>query len=83
MATAGGLGEVSVEEIARPVRFVGGALLDRGLAASGLAVEIGALSSEMRAALAPAASRPSSPLSLDRGKLPHIGTRFRLHSFAL
>jgi SAM-dependent methyltransferase len=52
MVTAAGFGEVSVDETARPVRFEGGAAqLDRSLAASGLAVEIGALNSDMRAAL--------------------------------
>ena len=52
MATAAGFADVSVSEIARPVRFErGAAQLDRSLAASGLAAEIGALSSDMRAAL--------------------------------
>ncbi len=55
MVTAAGFGEVSVDEIARPVRFEGGAAqLDRSLAASGLAAEIGALGIDMRAALASA-----------------------------
>jgi hypothetical protein len=53
MVTAAGFAEVSVDEITRPVRFEGGAAqLDRSLAASGLAAEIGALSTDMRAALA-------------------------------
>jgi SAM-dependent methyltransferase len=52
MVTAAGFGEVSVDEMARPVRFEGGAAqLDRSLAASGLAAEICALSGDMRAAL--------------------------------
>jgi SAM-dependent methyltransferase len=52
MATAAGFGEVSVDELALPVRFDGGAAqLDRSLAASGLATEIGALSTDMRVAL--------------------------------
>ncbi|HXY44257.1 MAG TPA: methyltransferase domain-containing protein [Acidimicrobiales bacterium] len=54
MVTAAGFGEASVEEIARPVRFCGAAQLDRSLAASGLAAEICALSSDTRAALASA-----------------------------
>ena len=55
MVTAAGFDEVSVVEIARPARFEGGApQLDRSLAASGLAAEIGALSCEMRAVLAAA-----------------------------
>ncbi len=55
MVIAAGFGEVSVNEIARPVRFAGGAAqLDRSLAASGLAEEICSLSSDMRAALASA-----------------------------
>ncbi len=55
MVTAAGFGEVFVDEIGLPVRFDGGAAqLDRSLAASGLAAEIGALSSEMRGALASA-----------------------------
>jgi SAM-dependent methyltransferase len=53
MVTAAGFAEVSVDEITLPVRFEGGAAqLDRSLAASGLAAEIGALSTDMRAALA-------------------------------
>ena len=53
MVTAAGFAEVSVDEIARPVCFEGGAVqLDRSLAASGLAEEIRALSSDMRATLA-------------------------------
>ncbi len=55
MVTAAGFGEVSVDEIVRPVRFEGGAIqLDRSLAASGLAADIGALSNDVRAALASA-----------------------------
>lgn len=55
MVTAAGFGEVSVDETARPVRFEGGAVqLDRSLAASGLAADVCALSSDMRAALASA-----------------------------
>ena len=55
MVTAAGFAEVSVDEIAQPVRFEGGAAqLDRSLAASGLAAEIGALSRDMRVALASA-----------------------------
>ena len=55
MVTATGFAEVSVDEITRPVRFETGAVqLDRSLAASGLAAEIGALRSDMRAALASA-----------------------------
>jgi ubiquinone/menaquinone biosynthesis C-methylase UbiE len=55
MVTAAGFTEVSVDEIARPVRFpAGAAQLDRSLAASGLAAEIGALGRDMRAALASA-----------------------------
>jgi SAM-dependent methyltransferase len=55
MVTAAGFGEVSADEIARPVRFEGGAVqLDRSLAASGLAAEISVLSSDMRIALASA-----------------------------
>jgi len=55
LVIAAGFGEVSVDEIARPVRFDGGATqLDRSLDASGLAAEIGALSIELRAALSAA-----------------------------
>ncbi len=55
MVTAAGFAEVSVDEIARPVRFEGGATqIDRSMAASGLAAEIGALRSDTRAALASA-----------------------------
>jgi hypothetical protein len=55
MVTAAGFAEVFVDEIARPVRFEAGvAQLDRSLAASGLATEIGALRPDMRAALASA-----------------------------
>jgi len=55
MVTAAGFADVSVDEITRPVRFeAGAAQLYRSLAASGLAAEIGALPSEMRAALASA-----------------------------
>jgi len=55
MVTAARFGEVSVDEIARPVLFEGGAAqLDRSLTASGLAADICALSSDMRAALASA-----------------------------
>jgi SAM-dependent methyltransferase len=55
MVTAAGFAEVSVDEITRPVRFeAGAAQLDRSLAASGLAVEIGALSGDTRAVLASA-----------------------------
>jgi SAM-dependent methyltransferase len=67
MAIAVGFGEVSVDEIARPVRFEGGAAqLDRSWAASGLAAEIGALSSDMRAALASAVADEVRDLT-DRG----------------
>jgi SAM-dependent methyltransferase len=55
MVTGAGFGAVSVAEIALPVRFeAGAAQLDRSLAASGLAAEIGALSRDMRAGLASA-----------------------------
>jgi ubiquinone/menaquinone biosynthesis C-methylase UbiE len=55
MVTAAGFSEVFVYEIARPVCFEGGAAqLDRSLAASGLAAEIGALPSETRVALSSA-----------------------------
>jgi len=55
MVSAAGFGEVFVDEVARPVRFEGAApQLDRSMAASGLAAEIRALSSELRAALASA-----------------------------
>jgi len=55
MVTAAGFAEVSVDEITRPVRFdAGAAQLDRSLAASGLAAEIGALGRDTRAALASA-----------------------------
>jgi SAM-dependent methyltransferase len=57
MVTAAGFEEVSVDEITRPVRFEAGAVqLDRSFAASGLAGEIGALRSDVRAALASAAA---------------------------
>ncbi len=55
MVSATGFAEVSVEEITRPVRFEAGASqLDRSLAASALAAEIGALPGDTRAALASA-----------------------------
>lgn len=54
MVSAAGFDEVSVDEIARPVRFRAAAQLDRSLAASGLAAEIGVLRSGTRAALASA-----------------------------
>ena len=64
MVTAAGFGEVSVDEIALPVRFQGGAAqLDRSLAASGLAAEIGTLSSEMRAALSAAVAEKLQSLT--------------------
>ena len=52
MVTAAGFDDVSVEEIVRDVRFEGGAAqLDRSLAASGLAAEIGTLGSDERTVL--------------------------------
>ncbi len=55
MVSAAGFEEVSVDEVTRPVRFeAGAAQIDRGLAASGLAAEIGALPGDTRAALASA-----------------------------
>ncbi len=67
MVTVAGFGEVSVDEIARPVRFEGGAAqLDRSLDASGLAAEIRVLSSEMRADLAAAVADKLRGLT-DRG----------------
>ena len=51
-ARAAGFDEVSVDEIVRHVRFEGGAAqLDRSLAASGLAAEIGTLGSDERTVL--------------------------------
>jgi SAM-dependent methyltransferase len=55
LVSAAGFGEVSVDEIVRPVLFEGGATqLDRSFAASGLAPEILDLSNDMRAALSSA-----------------------------
>ena len=52
MVAAAGSGEVSVDEVVRPVRFQGGAAqLDRSLAASGLAAEIDALGGDVRTVL--------------------------------
>jgi SAM-dependent methyltransferase len=64
LVTEAGFEEVSVDEITRPVRFeAGAAQLDRTFAASGLAAEIGALRSDMRAALASAVADKLRSLS--------------------
>lgn len=55
MVSAAGFAEVSVNEVTRPVRFEGGPTqLDRSLAASGLAAEVGALGNGMRTDLSTA-----------------------------
>ncbi|MGA2208866.1 MAG: methyltransferase domain-containing protein [Acidimicrobiales bacterium] len=64
MVTAAGFGEASVEEVTRPVRFDGGAAqLDRSLAASGLAAELAALSSEARAVFSSAVAGKLSSMT--------------------
>ena len=70
MVSAVGFDEVSVDEIVRPVRFEGGAAqLDRSLAASGLAAEIGTLSSEERTVLAVAVAAKLSGLTDHSGAI--------------
>jgi ubiquinone/menaquinone biosynthesis C-methylase UbiE len=67
MVGAAGFAEVSVTEVTRPVRFAGGPTqLDRSLAASGLASEVGALGSGRRAVLTSAVSDKLRDLT-DRG----------------
>jgi SAM-dependent methyltransferase len=70
MVIAAGFGEVSVVETARPVRFEGGAAqLDHSMSASGLAAEIGALSSEMRTALSTAIAEKLQGLTDSSGAI--------------
>jgi SAM-dependent methyltransferase len=68
LVTAAGFAEVSVDEVSRPVRFEGGpSQLDRSLAASGLAAEIGALGNGRRAVLTAAVTEKLGELTDRRG----------------
>lgn len=64
MVRAAGFTNVSVDEMALPVRFEGGAAqLDRTFAASGLAADVGALAPERRTALRDAVAERLVPMS--------------------